>query len=345
MPGRKSYVEVLRDEREPEFAPPSMYFEVPKNRQQHASDIQRIKRLHASLKTANEDLTSPTNSGNDNLLLSSRCDAAEDKPQGNSRTEEFIQEYNSSGGEKYQTGEQLPETNPSVAAEQHNQTNGNTDGANNWIGSYYGHEHVQYYGNQSVQAGQYAYAQPEIYVESPNVQQYQGYHHYLPLQQQQDTSQWQSAQYVSNTVPHQQYNVDGACNQQQTQFTNAGFSSGAVATGVSNTSMSASMQSGVSVEPRKPKIPKMAVVDTRYMKNEDMPSVQPVAVHAPSVTAIPYIPGSFTAAKQATDKLYEESVAESGLKNQISGNPLLYTAVQLARQELLPPENGDVTTV
>ncbi|BFZ09689.1 hypothetical protein BsWGS_12728 [Bradybaena similaris] len=342
LPSRKNYVEVLRDEREPEFAPPSVYFEVPKNRQHHASDIQHIQRLHASLKTTSEDLTLPTNSGNDNLLLSGRCDAAEDKPQGNSRAEEAI--HDSSEAEKCQTGEELPETNPSVAAEQHIQANGNTESANNWIGSYSGYEHVPYYGGQSIQAGQYVYAQPEMYVESPSAQQYQGYQHYLPLQQQQDPNQWQSTQYVSNTAPHQQYNVYGAGNQQQTQFTNAGFSSGAVAIGVSYTNMSASMQSDVSVEPRKPKIPKMAVVDTRYMKNEDMPPVQPMAVHATSVTAIPYIPGSFTAAKQATDKLYEESVAESGLKSQISGNPLLYTADQLARQQLLPLENGDVTT-
>ncbi|CAG5136747.1 unnamed protein product [Candidula unifasciata] len=390
LPVKKNYVEVLRDEREPEFAPPSLYFEEPKKRQHQPSVSQRIKQLHTSLKTSNEALTLPTHSNNDGVLSSSRCDNTEDNTQGNSRSEEAVQEY-ISGPEKSQMGGQLPEANPSTTqAHQHYPMNENQDVGSNWTGSYSGYENVPYYSGQSIPVGNYG--QTEMPFENPSVQQYTGYQHYsMPLQQQQQQqhhNQWQQTQYISSNTPHQQCNVYDTGNAQLTDFMDTGFSSGArvmnsgfsseaaytgysaeigsvntgfssgvevmntgyfsgtramntgfsSGAGFSDTRTSASTQPDVDVHPRKPKIPKMAVVDTRYMKNEEIAPVE-VPINASLMTAVPYIPGSFTAAKQATAKLYEDSVVESGLKGQISGNALLYTEDQLAKQVLLPPES------
>ncbi|XP_005096856.1 coiled-coil domain-containing protein 174 isoform X1 [Aplysia californica] len=84
-------------------------------------------------------------------------------------------------------------------------------------------------------------------------------------------------------------------------------------------------------EVKKSKVPKSFFVDTRFVQNENESNDEMTATDQ-SVSAVPYTFGSFTAARQAVSDQYEDTVALSRDKNQISGGPMLYTEEQQQQQ-------------
>uniref|UniRef100_A0A0B6XY01 CCDC174 alpha/beta GRSR domain-containing protein n=1 Tax=Arion vulgaris TaxID=1028688 RepID=A0A0B6XY01_9EUPU len=344
LPIKRNYIESMREEREQEFAPPSAYFEESKRKPHQALDKCRVQKPRTLLKTTNT-----TNCSSQQLSVSS-------EPVPEVKTENCSDTYNS---ETLPSGAatMLHETVSLSTTQEQYQNNMNTYTGNSWNGlhsSGYKHFEQNFY-DQSSHGSQYDQNQQQL-GGNPGSQHHNEYQHYfIPQQQQQYYHQQQlSSQCMPHLFQHQQYNYTyGSGNQQMNgeTLTNTGLSNnlGASVLGSTGTasvtettchvmSNSNSKTDSSTCEPKRPKIPKMFIMDTRYVKNEDVPSMEDITPNA--VTAIPYTPGSFTAAKQSNVQQYEEAVAESSIRNQISGAPLLYTAEQLKNQEQLAHDDS-----
>ncbi|KAH9524975.1 hypothetical protein Btru_000007 [Bulinus truncatus] len=73
---------------------------------------------------------------------------------------------------------------------------------------------------------------------------------------------------------------------------------------------------------QQPKKPKVAIIDTRFVKNENLASMSTGS--SLEVKAVAYTPGIFTAAKQKILNKNEETHLELATRNQFSGAPVMY---------------------
>lgn len=347
LPGRKSYVEALRVEREPEFAPPSAYFEQPEIKPYQTSDSSRVKRLHASFKTSSLGFASPASRISQEVASPSRSDTA-DRSDESRCSVDYGKTIDSSETQTSRASSEFSETGPSGTASWTGYAANVDNNDINWTGSSMGCENFQQNSYvQPTQAAQYyqqqlmnATAQHPVVYHQHHVPQQQQYYQHQPLFIH-DPSSAQSQQYnYAYTTGNLQLN-EVHMNTGFSSITGAAVLDGSAATTATScfTGTQESVKSEVDrsvAEPKKPKIPRMAIMDTRFVKNEAAPSAEDVlSASITQVTAVPYTPGSFTAAKQSTAKQYEESVAESRRKNQISSSPVLYTPEQLKKQQML----------
>ena len=103
--------------------------------------------------------------------------------------------------------------------------------------------------------------------------------------------------------------------------------------------------SAASVEPpapKKPKVPKLSVVDMRFMNNFDTSSINPEPGRVPDVVGVLYKPGTFSKYRPhgvdgVSDSRSDVRQGEKGTEEQegaqISGGPHIYTKEQLERQQ------------
>ncbi|GFO03566.1 coiled-coil domain-containing protein 174 [Plakobranchus ocellatus] len=91
---------------------------------------------------------------------------------------------------------------------------------------------------------------------------------------------------------------------------------------------------------KKAKVPKLSIVDYRYVNNFDTSSINPEPGRVPDVGGIPYKPGTFSKYNpqglSGTPSSRTEEGEEKGETKetaQISGGPLIYTKEQLQRQQ------------
>ncbi|CAL1548673.1 unnamed protein product [Lymnaea stagnalis] len=309
--GVKPYLEKRRDERETEFAPPSIYFEKPNEKIQplKISDKLRAKRLQQSLKVVN---VKPEVQNIEQTLDYSQINLPDRAPSPVKDISSCMTSETYLSPETNYSNMIYPTASSSSVQTQSASTNMNSEIHHTWPGTT-----LPYVNNMS-----YNYPPPVNSVGGVVDFQDSMYNfHQYPAWYAHSTGRPLNSDFNNADTPQH--------TQPQVQPTHTVYNP------VSDT-RAGNSGSDLNLEkmeaPKKPKIPRMAIIDTRYVKNDDTTSADEMTPSSLVVTAVPYTPGSFTAAKIMLADQHNEAVMGSSSKQQISGGPLIYTAEQQEHQ-------------
>lgn len=358
--GVKNYVSARRNERENEFAPPPLYFEEnkstkkPKDSNNVLSDNERLTRLQESIAAQHSNQQSTTNKASITVdkpsFKTSNSFNSIPLPAGAVNTESVS--HNIECGMPLHSNNShyiMPQPSTSGLQQQHHTTHAvpqlclseqTNRSRQNWDPP------------AQVMPSQYHYnsGQSHMWQAMPPNNQYSQY--YTCGQSSEGPQVWNPNQQIpddNNTQnsygPHP---ISVATSSSSSNTVTAGTTSGKPKNKWSNSSKQ-KQQTCEPPSPKKPKVPKLSVVDLRFMNNTDTSSINPEPGKVPDVVGVPYQPGTFSKYRpQGGDGSSNSAIdgAQCGREGvqdsvEISGGPLIYTKEQLARQQQELDEDTD----
>ncbi|GFS12499.1 coiled-coil domain-containing protein 174 [Elysia marginata] len=374
--GLKDYVTWRRKERENEFAPPSLYFEEnvkthkPSGSNSVLSDTDRLKRLQESVSAPSSNqqksAISSTSLFVDRTAKISSFDSIPlPKGPASTHTKDHIgrsemhltsanhhhsvpQPSANIAGQQQQQHYQGDSVGPQFFSGGHgNTSNSSWQGWTNTQGMAQAHQYCQSTQGPPLPHNWYhMYQNNQIYTEYPSGQNSQGSQGWGPHQSTTTAGNTNSSasQYYSDPNSSSQYTSDNSL-KRTTTMTSSDLSRSDPATSSTQNQPCTNFPAL-----KKSKVPKLSVVDMRYMNNFDTSSINPEPGRVPDVAGVPYKPGTFSKYRpQGVDgssnnksdvgQGEKEAVAQEGA--QISGGPLIYTKQQLERQQKELDEQED----